>query len=311
MAKLTDFLGRPHTGIIPHAVIGIVVEDWDEAGAGKGPRNHGAEFGRVKVKFPTLHEEPISFWARMSAPDAGKDAKGDGHRGFWAMPEKGDEVLVTFVNGDFNHPVIVGQFWNGIDKPPIEAKDGLPGSGDTDTGGAWSTAKFTDGSTSLENNDRRLWRSRSGHLFVFDDTSGSETVQIWDQTHKLSFVFDSAAGLITLANNNADIHIRAKGHVFIEAGQDIKYKAGMNIKGEAGQNIDLKAGQNYKLEAGMAVDVKSGMDTTIKAGMNLTGKGAMNATIEGGMNFTGKGGLQAELKGGAMAVVKGAVVMIN
>ena len=39
-------------------------------------------------------------------------------RGFYSLPEIGDEVLVTFENGDIAHPVIVGSLWNGKDKPP-------------------------------------------------------------------------------------------------------------------------------------------------------------------------------------------------
>jgi len=39
-------------------------------------------------------------------------------RGFYALPEVGDEVLVAFENGDIAFPVIVGSFWNGKDKPP-------------------------------------------------------------------------------------------------------------------------------------------------------------------------------------------------
>ena len=39
-------------------------------------------------------------------------------RGFYALPEVGDEVLVAFENGDIARPVIVGTLWNDKDKPP-------------------------------------------------------------------------------------------------------------------------------------------------------------------------------------------------
>jgi uncharacterized protein involved in type VI secretion and phage assembly len=294
MAKLTDFLGRPHSGIVPSAVVGLVTDNVDPD-----------ELGRVKVKFPTLHEEPQSFWLRVAAPNAGKE------RGFYALPEKDDEVLVLFMQGSQDVGLIIGQFWNGKDKPPKEAKDGMPKPADTDSGGAWSTAKFAAGSTGIDKNDRRLWRSRSGHLFVFDDTSGSESVTVWDKSHKLSLAFDSAASLITLANTGGDIHIRAKENVFIESGKDTKFKQGQHWICEAAQDIKFKAGMNWKAEAGQNIDFKASMNIDFKASMNLTGKADLAAKIEGSVSFTGKGGATAELNGAATCTVKGGMVMIN
>ena len=69
-----------------------------------------------------------------------------------------------------------------------------------------STAKFTDGSTDLKKNDRRLWKSRSGHIICFDDTDGKESVQIWDKSHKLCIALDTKEGNIFVTNNNNDIN---------------------------------------------------------------------------------------------------------
>lgn len=294
MAKLTDMMGRPHSGLLPYTVVGIVTDNVDPD-----------ELGRIQVKFPTLHEEPLSFWLRQITPNGGKE------RGLYALPEIDDEVLVVFMQGSHDVGVIIGQFWNGVDIPPQECKDALPGSGKTDTGGQWSTDKFTDGSTDLANNDRRFWKSRSGHLLVFDDTAGAETVQIWDKSHTLAFVFDTADSRILLTNSTGDIHIRTKTDLYLEAGQNIKWIAGQNIEGESGMDTKHKAGQNIKTEAGMDIEQKAGMNFKMEAGMNLDAKASMNATVEGSMNFTGKGGIQATLQGGAMGVVKGGVVMIN
>lgn len=293
MAKLTDMMGRPHSGLLPYAVVGIVTDNVDPD-----------ELGRIQVKFPTLHDEPLSFWLRQISPNAGKE------RGLYALPEIDDEVLVIFMQGSHDVGVIIGQFWNGVDIPPQECKDGLPGSGAMHTGSI-STDTFADGSTDLSSNDRRFWKSRSGHLFVFDDTSGSETVQIWDKSHNLSFVFDSAANRIVLANKAGDIHIRCQNDLYLEAGMNIKWKAGQNIEGESGMDTTHKAGMNYTMESGMDSSMKAGMNFNIEASMNFNAKANMQATVEGSMTFTGKGGMQATLEGGAMTTVKGAIVMIN
>src|SRR5687767_11653902 len=147
MAKLVDFLGRPHSGIVPYSVIAQVTDT-----------NDPDDLARVKVKFITLPENPTSFWMRIASPNAGPD------RGFWSLPEKDDEVLVLFIQGSHDVGVIVGQFWNGVDKYPKEAKADMPKPADTDTGGSVSTAKFTAGDTVYQKDNkitRRLWRSRT------------------------------------------------------------------------------------------------------------------------------------------------------
>jgi uncharacterized protein involved in type VI secretion and phage assembly len=294
MAKVTNLLGAPHSGLVPYAVVGIVDDNVDPD-----------ELGRIKVKFPTLHEEPLSFWLRQISPNGGKE------RGFYALPEKEDEVLVIFMQGSHDVGIIIGQFWNGVDIPPQECKDTLPGSKKTDTGGKISKDKFSDGSTNLDKNDRRFWKSRSGHLFVFDDSDGKESVQIWDKSHKLALVFDTKDSRIVLSNSSGDIHIRAKTDLYLEAGGNINWQAGQNIEGESGQDTKHKAGMKYELESGQDSKFKAGMNFKIEAKMSFEVKASMNAKIEGSMNFEAKGGIQAKLEGSAMAMVKGGMVMIN
>ena len=68
-----------------------------------------------------------SAWAPVAAPLAGKK------RGAFFMPELGDEVLVAFEHGDFDHPFIIGFLWNGVDTPP---ETDLQKSRDQDAGRA-------------------------------------------------------------------------------------------------------------------------------------------------------------------------------
>ncbi|MEQ1566973.1 MAG: phage baseplate assembly protein V [Myxococcota bacterium] len=260
------------------------------------------ELGRIELKFPILGDAK-SHWIRLGTPMAGEK------RGFYALPEKDDEVLVAFMQGDIRTGVIVGQLWNKVDLPPTEAKDGLPGPSKTDTGASWSTEVFTDGSKTLEKNDRRFWRSRSGHLFVFDDSEGKETVQVWDKEHNLSVVLDSVKKLITIANTQGDLHIRTKQDLYFEAGRDIKIKAGQNLKGETGQTIDWKAGTSFKHESGTDSTMKSGTGFSITGGSELKGT-SPSTTMEGTGKMTVTGGM-TEVKGTSMVNVSGGMIKLN
>ena len=75
---------------------------------------------RVQVRlyaFDGLSGQDAPIWARVAVPFAGDN------RGAFLLPNVGDEVLVSFVNGDPRLPIVVGGLWNGHDKPPEQ----LPG----------------------------------------------------------------------------------------------------------------------------------------------------------------------------------------
>ena len=91
------------------AVSGIVTENRDPDGQ-----------GRVKVKFPWLQAadpDSESAFARIALPMAGSG------RGFFYLPEVGDEVLVVFEHGDIRTPIIIGVLWDGLTLPPGCSED--------------------------------------------------------------------------------------------------------------------------------------------------------------------------------------------
>jgi phage baseplate assembly protein V len=88
-------------GAMPGLVIGRVVDVLD-------PEKQG----RIRVDFPWLDQGLQTDWIPVVGPLAGPD------RGLYFMPEVGDEVVVGFIQGDFNHPVVLGSMWNGQSPAP-------------------------------------------------------------------------------------------------------------------------------------------------------------------------------------------------
>ena len=79
---------------------------------------------RVQVKllnYDGCDNQNGTLWARVATPFAGNN------RGAFMLPDVGDEVIVTFVNGDSRYPVVIGSLWNGRDAAP----ETLGGSGDS------------------------------------------------------------------------------------------------------------------------------------------------------------------------------------
>jgi uncharacterized protein involved in type VI secretion and phage assembly len=72
------------------------------------------------ISYDGLANQDAPVWARVAVPFAGSK------RGAFMIPDVGDEVLVSFINGDSRLPVVVGGLWNGSARPP----ETLGGSGD-------------------------------------------------------------------------------------------------------------------------------------------------------------------------------------
>ena len=101
--------------------------------------------GRVQVSLPSISDVK-SYCARVASLSAGGDFTKQKSWGMYFLPEKGDEVLVSFEHGDINKPVVVGSMWNGLARPP-EANMGLK--------------------------ETKVIKTKSGQTILFDDTEGS------------------------------------------------------------------------------------------------------------------------------------------
>jgi uncharacterized protein involved in type VI secretion and phage assembly len=136
---------------LPGVVIGTVSSLEDDKGQ-----------GRIQVEFPWLPGSPRSAMAPIAVSLAG------GQRGMFFMPEVGDEVLLAFDHGDFDHPYVVGFLWNGVDKPPeSDPKNRViltPGG---------HTLRFEDG-----DNAKKIVIKSSGGLEVILDDSASPSIQL-------------------------------------------------------------------------------------------------------------------------------------
>jgi phage baseplate assembly protein gpV len=173
-----DFRDRP-----AGAVIGLVTNNTDPQG-----------MGRVKVRFPWLHDTEESHWARIAQPYAGP-----GRGTFW-LPEVGDEVVVIFDRGDPNHPYVLGGVWNGEDDVPP------PGNPDGE-------------------DNHKIWRTRSGHQIIFEDTDGSEKITLIDGVSERHLVIDVAADSITLTASPGDITFEAPQNTLTVACKDLQIDA--------------------------------------------------------------------------------------
>lgn len=140
-----------------------------------GEEVHCDALGRVKIRFPGMRaadhrhahgagasDTPAdSAWVRVASNWAGGGAGSQQQSGTVGLPRVGTEVLVAFMGGDPDRPVILAQLYNGRAQPPALSRAGeLPGN------------RYLSGMRS-----REIGGARGGQL-LFDDTPGQIGVQL-------------------------------------------------------------------------------------------------------------------------------------
>jgi uncharacterized protein involved in type VI secretion and phage assembly len=187
--------GGGHNGV----VVGIVTNNKDDESG-----------GRVKVKFPWLGEQE-SHWARLATPMAGAG------RGFYFLPEVGDEVLVGLDHGDINHAYVIGALWNGREQPPEPAGNVVGATGKV---------------------NKRILKSRSGHMVTLDDSDDQPGITIVDKTGRNTIRLDSTNNRLTIAVQG-DMALEADGNVSIK-GKTVQVE-GVEATNISGKLVGMEA----------------------------------------------------------------------
>lgn len=260
-----------------------------------GSHIHTDKYGRIKVQFPWdrlgKNDDKSSCWVRVSQPWAGK--------GFGAIsiPRIGDEVVVSFLEGDPDQPLITGRVYNAEFMPPyaLPANSSMTGI----------LTRSMGSTTATDANELR-----------FEDKPGSE--YIWLQAQKdfhrevENNDYDTVKNdqFITLAGNRQesigkDVHLAVAGKVNQDYGSDHHVSVGGDFLHDAGGVIHLKSGGEFTLDSGAAGGMNFAQALDLKSGADLKAEAAMNAHIKGGMNVTIEAGSTLTLKAGAGTIVIG------
>lgn len=205
------------------------------------------QFGRIKVQAAWFGEVATD-WLRVLSPYAGAEY------GWYVLPEIGDEVLIGFLEGDVQHPFVIGSLYNGVDKPPANAYH--------------------------DDNYIKLFQTKAGNLIKIDDTSGEEEITFSTVGENNSIVMSNKDRHIQV-ETKGDVIIKADGNVQVEAKQDISMKATGDVTIE-GKAITLKSTADTKIE-GLNVDIKAnvGFKASGQAQAEVSASGQM--TIKGAM----------------------------
>lgn len=252
------------------------------------------KYGRVKVQFHWdrlgAKDNTSSCWMRVASPWAG-----DGF-GMIALPRLGQEVVVDFLEGDPDQPLITGRVHNAEQMPPYE----LPANASVST----LKSRSIKGGTADFNELR------------FEDKKGDEYVLFHAQKDRLEFVektLKSEIGEDEHRSVKKDRKEKIDGDHHLSVVKDVKQKvdgkfslhAVKDILLKAGSLFSLKTGKDITAESGASISLKSATALHLKIGTNIGAEGGQNVHIKAGMNVVIEGGMQLTIKGGSGSVVLG------
>ncbi|HKA43801.1 MAG TPA: type VI secretion system tip protein TssI/VgrG [Burkholderiales bacterium] len=205
--------------------------------------------GRVKVQFH-WDRKGATCWVRVAQLMAGKSW------GAMFLPRVGQEVIVDFLEGDPDRPIVTGVIYNGVAKPPYE----LPGektkwtikTNSSEGGGGFNELRFED-------------KKGSEQIFMH----GEKQLDLRIKKDRLEFIGENSHHIVKkdrYEKVEKDQHLAVKGDqnekvtgtASLKIDQNLQYKVGMKSALDSGQEIHLKAGMNIILEAGVQISLKVG-----------------------------------------------------
>lgn len=208
------------------------------------------EFGRITVRFPWDLENSVSMRCRVLQPWAGAG---------WGnvfIPRVGMEVLVEFLDGDPDFPVVVGSLYNGVNSTPYP----LPGS--KNISGVKSNSTPGGGGY---------------NELVLDDTAGKELIRMHAQYDLDSTVEHDERRLV---KNNRDTTIKVNDTRTVEGTDTHTITKKQTTTVKDAQETKVTMDRTIKVDANQTVTVQQAYDITAHQQFTVT-VGACKLVMDG------------------------------
>ncbi|MCP9270396.1 type VI secretion system tip protein VgrG [Xenorhabdus sp. XENO-1] len=235
--------------------------------------------GAIKVHF---------HWNRYDAPDDGASCwvrvaqgwNGNGF-GFMAIPRIGQEVIISYLNGDIDRPIVTGCVYNGLNRPPLD----LPA--------AKTRTTFKT----------KTHKGKGFNELRFEDAKGSEEIYFHGQKDFTSHIENDAYWHIKhdqksrIDNNRyhdirADDHHQVAGSRKITTEGDVSHRIAGSQHTQTGDATVIDSGQEIHLKSGGKVVLEAASEITLKVGgsfLKVTPGGILCSPLNVGQGSGGSG----------------------
>jgi len=259
------------------------------------------KYGRVKVQFHWDREgeknQNSSCWIRVSHPWAGKNW------GMIAIPRIGQEVIVDFLEGDPDQPIITGRVYNAEQMPPYALPANM-----TQTGMLSRSSKTGTGANANE----LRFEDKKGAEQVYLHAEKNQDIEVEnDETHwvghdrKKNIDNDETTHVkhdrTETVDNNETITIGVDRTE--KVGSNEKITIGSNRTESVGANEDITIGANRTEKVGSNETITIGSNRSISVGSSETATVALQRTHTVGVNETISVGAAQEVNVGAAQTI--------
>jgi len=252
------------------------------------------KLGRAKVQFfwdkaKQRGSDADSIWVRVAQGWAGN---GWGAH-FW--PRINDEVVIQFLNGDPDNPVITGSVYNGVNTPKYALPDNSTRSG--------IVTRSSKGGSAANANELR-----------FEDLKGSEQIFLnaeKDMDHRTEndhrrFVGGKDSLIVTgnqLEQLGSEYHRQVSSNSIDQVGGNSDLGISGNLTEQVGGNHSLNVSGSQSIQVGTAYSMNAGQTVYINGGMNVVIQAGMELSLVGPGGFV--------TIGPAGVAISGTLVLIN
>jgi len=300
------------------------------------------EYGRIKLQFPWdrdgKNDEASSCWVRVVLPWSGKGF------GMQFIPRIGQEVIVTFIDGDPDRPLVTGCVYNGDNSLPYELPANQTQSGiksnSSKGGGGFNELRFEDkkgseelflqaqkdmkvnvlnDSTSTIGHDeiQTVQNARTRTVKEGDETvtlekgKRSVTIQTGSDTLDVKDTRTLKVGGDQTHSTGGNYEHKVTGNYELTVDGNLTIKVSGTLTLQSGGDFTAKSDANLTAQAGTALTNKAGTALTNQAGTTLDNKAGTTLTNDGGVSLINKASAEQTVDGGGMLTIKGGLVQVN
>ena len=250
----------------------------------QGDEIHTDKFGRVRVQFhwDRLGEknEKSSCMVRVAQVWAGKNF------GAIFIPRVGQEVIVDFLEGDPDQPIITGSVYNGETLPPFKLPDNATQSG-------FLSRSTKDGVVANAN------------MIQFEDKKGSEGLNLHAEKNMSTSVENDQANsvghdLTEQVTHDRKATVGNKDTLVVDkGGRSVTIKA-------LGESVDITGGRKYTVGAGLDQNtINTGRITSVTGPESLFVTGPATSIVNGQTTDIRNGGWKIGVIGDKLETVSG------
>ncbi|HEV3040172.1 MAG TPA: type VI secretion system tip protein TssI/VgrG [Candidatus Angelobacter sp.] len=292
------------------------------------------QYGRIKCKFywdqSSASDETSSCWIRVAQGWAGKAW------GSIFVPRIGQEVVVSFLEGNPDRPLVTGCVFNATQTVPYTLPDEQTKStvktNSSKGGSGFNELRFEDKAGSEEifiqaqkdmnvtilndltttvTNNRTTTVSKKDDSLIVDQGNRSIKVNTGNETHEVKGTRDLTITGNETHTNKADFTQNVSGNFTLKVSGNLSIDVSGSITIKSGTSFDIQAGTALSNKAGTALSNKAGTSLANEAGTSLSNKAGTSMSNEANISITSKANASHDVESSGILTLKGSLVKIN